>query len=170
MHPDVLKYYAKHYETGEVIPKGLVDKIQNSSLFNQGFETVEYLAASYLDMDWHTITEPVEYDVIKFENESMGKINLIPEIIPRYRSTYFNHIFSGSYSSGYYSYVWAEVLDADAFDAFVQSGDVYNQELAAKYRKYILSSGGTDDAMKLYKEFRGQEPSIEPLLKRRGLD
>lgn len=170
LHPDVLKYYAKHYETGEVIPQELIDKIQNASLFNQGFETLEYLAASYLDMDWHTITEPVEYDVIKFENESMGKINLIPEIIPRYRSTYFNHIYSGSYSSGYYSYVWAEVLDADAFDAFVQTGDVYNPELAAKYRKYILSSGGTDDAMKLYKEFRGQDPSIEPLLKRRGLD
>ncbi|MEE9449838.1 MAG: M3 family metallopeptidase, partial [Ignavibacteriaceae bacterium] len=164
MHPDVLKSYAKHYYTGEVIPKELVDKIQNSSLFNQGFETVEYLAAALLDMDWHTITEPVEYDVIKFENESMAKINLIPEIFPRYRSTYFNHIFSGGYSSGYYSYVWSEVLDADAFNAFELTGNVLDKELAGKYRKYILSSGGTDDSMELYKRFRGQNPNIEPLL------
>ena len=170
MHPDVLKFYAKHYETGEVIPKELVDKIQNASLFNQGFETLEYLAASYLDMDWHTITDPVEYDAIIFENESMAEIGLIPEILPRYRSTYFNHIFSGSYSSGYYSYIWAEVLDADAFNAFVQTGDVYNEDFAAKYRKYILASGGTDDSMELYKRFRGQDPEIEPLLKRRGLE
>jgi len=170
MHPDVLKYYAKHYETGEVISKELVDKIQNASLFNQGFETVEYLAASYLDMDWHSITDPVEYDVIKFENESMAEIGLIPEILPRYRSTYFNHIFSGSYSSGYYSYIWAEVLDADAFNAFVQKGDVYDEEYAAKYRKYILASGGTGDSMDFYKQFRGQDPEIEPLLKKRGLD
>ena len=170
MHPDVLKFYAKHYETGEVIPKELVDKIQNASLFNQGFETAEYLAASYLDLDWHTITDPVEYDVIKFENESMAEIGLIPEILPRYRSTYFNHIFSGGYSSGYYSYIWAEVLDADAFNAFVQTGDVYNEEYAAKYRTYILASGGTDDSMELYKQFRGQDPEIDPLLKRRGLE
>jgi peptidyl-dipeptidase Dcp len=170
MHPDVLKFYAKHYETGEVIPKELVDKIQNASLFNQGFETLEYLAASYLDMDWHTITDPVEYDAIKFENESISEIGLIPEILPRYRSTYFNHIFSGSYSSGYYSYIWAEVLDADAFNAFIQTGDVYDEEYAAKYRKYILASGGTDDSMELYKQFRGQDPEIEPLLKKRGLD
>jgi len=170
MHPDVLKYYAKHYETGEVIPKELVDKIQNASLFNQGFETLEYLAASYLDMDWHTITDPFEYDAIKFENESMVRLGLIPEILPRYRSTYFNHIFSGGYSSGYYSYIWAEVLDADAFNAFVQTGDVYNKEFAAKYRKYILASGGTDDSMELYKRFRGEDPEIEPLLNRRGLN
>jgi peptidyl-dipeptidase Dcp len=170
MHPDVLKSYAKHYETGEVIPTDLVDKIQNASLFNQGFETLEYLAASYLDMDWHTITDPVEYDAIKFENESMAEIGLIPEILPRYRSTYFNHIFSGSYSSGYYSYIWAEVLDADAFNAFVQAGDVYDEEYAAKYRKYVLASGGTDDSMELYRQFRGQDPEIEPLLKKRGLD
>ncbi|VAX28504.1 Dipeptidyl carboxypeptidase Dcp, partial [hydrothermal vent metagenome] len=114
--------------------------------------------------------EEKELDVNKFENRSMSKIGLIPEIKPRYRSTYFNHIFSGGYSSGYYSYLWSEVLDADAFNAFVESGDVLNKELAAKYRKYILSAGGTEDAMVLYKKFRGKEPSIEPLLKRRGLD
>ena len=169
LHPDVLKSYAKHYKTGEVIPKELVSKIEKSSLFNQGFATVEYTAASYLDMDWHTITKETKLDVNKFENRSMSKIGLIPEIKPRYRSTYFNHIFSGEYSAGYYSYLWSEVLDADAFNAFVESGDVLNKELAAKYRKYILSAGGTEDAMELYKKFRGKEPSIEPLLKRRGL-
>ncbi len=168
MHPDVLKTYAKHYQTGEIIPDTLIKKLEKASLFNQGFETVEYLAASFLDMDYHTINKEIT-DVIQFEKESMNKIGLIEEIIPRYRSTYFNHIFSGGYSSGYYSYIWSAVLDADAFDAFVKSGDVYNLELAGKYRKYILSSGGTDDSMELYKKFRGQDPSIEPLLERRGL-
>lgn len=170
MHPEVLKKYAKHYKTGEVIPDELIEKIHNAGKFNQGFATVEYLAASFLDMDWHTITEPVQYDATEFERNSMLKIGLIDEIIPRYRSTYFNHIFSGGYSSGYYSYIWSEVLDADAFKAFEESGDVYNQELASKYRKYILASGGTDEAMSLYKKFRGKEPDIEPLLIRRGLE
>ncbi len=169
LHPEVLKSYAKHYETGEVIPIELVNKIENSSKFNQGFATTEYLAASFLDMDWHTITEPVTTDANTFENNSMKKLGLIPEIKPRYRSTYFNHIFSGGYSSGYYSYIWSEVLDADAFAAFKESGDVLNKELAAKYRKYVLAAGGTEDAMELYKKFRGAEPSIEPLLERRGL-
>ncbi len=168
-HPDVLKSYAKHYKTGEIIPKELVDKIENSSLFNQGFATVEYTAAAYLDMDWHTITEAKELDATKFENNSMSKIELIKEIKPRYRSTYYNHIFSGGYSSGYYSYLWSEVLDADAFEAFKESGDVFNKELATKYRKYVLSAGGTENSMELYKKFRGKEPNIEPLLKRRGL-
>ncbi len=170
MNPEVLKNYAFHYETGEPIPDELIEKISRSGKFNQGFATVEYLAASFLDMDWHTLTEPVKKNVDEFENASMERIGLIKQIAPRYRSTYFNHIFSGGYSSGYYSYIWAEVLDADAFAAFVESGDVYNQELANKYRKYILSSGGTDDSMKLYKEFRGHEPEIEPLLVKRGLD
>ncbi len=169
-HPQVIKSYALHYETGEAIPDDLVNKIQNSSHFNQGFATVEYLAASFLDMDWHTISQKEEIDVNKFEKESMSRRGLISEIIPRYRSTYFNHIFSGSYSSGYYSYIWSEVLDADAFEAFVQSGDVLNKELAAKYRKYILSKGGTDDSMELYKKFRGSEPGIESLLIKRGLN
>ncbi len=170
VHPDVLKSYAKHYETGELIPQELVDKIQNASLFNQGFKTVEYLAAALLDMDWHTITNLIEYDATEFENKSMKKIGMIPEIFPRYRSTYFNHIFSGDYSSGYYSYVWSEVLDADAFNAFELTGNVLDKELAGKYRKYILASGGTDDSMELYKRFRGQDPSIKPLLNRKGLN
>lgn len=170
MHPDVLKNYAKHYETGEVIPAELIKKIQNSSKFNQGFATVEYLAASYLDLDWHTLTEAVEHEANEFENQSMNKIGLIEEIKPRYRTTYFNHIFAGGYSSGYYSYVWSEVLDADAFNAFLRSGDVLNPELAAKYRKHILASGATEDAMELYKKFRGAEPKIDPLIERRGLN
>ncbi|MCB0730604.1 MAG: M3 family metallopeptidase [Ignavibacteriae bacterium] len=170
LHPDVLKTYAKHFETGEVIPEELVKKLQNASLFNQGFETVEYLAASFLDMDYHTITEPNNVDINEFEKISMNKIGLIPEILPRYRSTYFRHIISHNYSSGYYSYIWAAVLDADAFNAFVSSGNVYNPELAEKYRKFILASGGTDDSMELYRKFRGNDPSIEPLLIKRGLN
>lgn len=169
MHPDILKLYAKHFQTGESIPQELINKLNNAKLFNQGFETVEYLAASFLDMDWHVLENVNEIDVNNFENESMNKLRLINEIIPRYRSTYFNHIFGGDYSAGYYSYIWSAVLDADAFDAFVKSGDVLNPELAAKYRKYILASGGTDDSMELYRKFRGKDPSIEPLLERRGL-
>lgn len=170
LHPDVIKSYAVHYQTGEVIPDELLNKVKNAALFNQGFATVEYLAASYLDMNWHTITEPIEYDAAKFEKSSMKKIGLIDEIVPRYRSTYFNHIFSGGYSAGYYSYIWSEVLDADAFNAFVESGNVLNKDLAAKYRKYILSAGGSDDSMKLYKLFRGNEPDINALIKKRGLN
>ncbi len=171
MHPDVLKNYAFHYETGEPIPAELIEKISNSSKFNQGFKTVEYLAASWLDMYWHTLETAEEKDVNSFEREVLeNKIGLIPEIVSRYRSTYFNHIFAGGYSAGYYSYIWSEVLDADAFRAFTEAGDVYDQELASKYRKYILASGGTDDSMELYKKFRGQEPEIEPLLVKRGLN
>ena len=164
--PEVLRVYAKHYKTGEVIPEQLIAKIQKSAQFNQGFETVEYLAASLLDMDWHT--QPFTGNVEAFEKASMDKIGLIPEIVPRYRSTYFSHIFSGGYSAGYYVYIWSAVLDADAFDAFKQSGDIFNLEYAAKFR-HLLTKSGSDDGMVVYKNFRGQEPSIEPLLKRRGL-
>ncbi len=168
--PEVLKKYGKHYETGETIPDELIEKIQNSSHFNQGFATVEYLAASLLDMDYHTLSkgEPVS-NPLAFEKKSMENIGLITEIIPRYRSTYFAHIFSGGYSAGYYVYIWAAVLDADAFNAFKESGNIYNQELASKFRKYCLSECGEDEGMVQYMKFRGQEPSIEPLLKRRGL-
>ena len=164
--PEVLRVYAKHYATGEVIPEALITKLTKSAQFNQGFETVEYLAASLLDMDWHTL--PFTGDVEAFEKASMDKIGLIDEIVPRYRSTYFSHIFSGGYSAGYYVYIWAAVLDADAFDAFKQSGDLFNPEYAAKFRT-LLTKCGTDDGMVIYKNFRGQEPSIEPLLKNRGL-
>ncbi|MCX6307160.1 MAG: M3 family metallopeptidase [Bacteroidetes bacterium] len=167
--PKVLKAYAKHYKTGAPIPDDLIAKIQNSALFNQGFETIEYLAASILDMDYHEITDVKDVDVLKFESDAMNKIGLISEIIPRYRTTYFAHIFGGGYAAGYYVYIWAAVLDADAFDAFKSSGDIYNQALAAKFRKYCLAESGDDEGMTQYRKFRGQEPSIDPLLKRRGL-
>jgi peptidyl-dipeptidase Dcp len=166
--PEVLKMYAKHYQTGEVIPQELIDKLKKASQFNQGFATVEYLAASFLDMDWHTLTEPKELDVNEFETESLNRIGLIPEIIVRYRSPYFNHIFSGGYSSGYYSYIWAEVLDADAFQAFKETS-LFDQKTAQSFRKNILEKGGTEDPMVLYERFRGAEPTVEPLLRKRGL-
>jgi peptidyl-dipeptidase Dcp len=168
--PKVMRHYAKHYETGEAMPGELIEKIQESGHFNQGFVTVEYLAASLLDLDWHTLTpdQTVE-DVNAFEKEKMDEIGLIDEILPRYRSTYFQHIFSGGYSAGYYVYIWAAVLDADAFDAFKQSGDIFNQELAEKFRKYCLAEVGNAPAMEQYIKFRGQEPSEDPLLERRGL-
>jgi peptidyl-dipeptidase Dcp len=167
--PEVLKMYANHYETGEPMPQELIDKINNSQLFNQGFETVEYLAASFLDMDWHTLTEAKEINATTFEKESLTKIGLIPEIESRYQSTNFQHIFSGGYSSGYYSYIWAAVLDADAFEAFKEKS-LFDKEIAAAYRKNILEKGGSEDVMLLYKKFRGAEPKIDALLKRRGLN
>lgn len=169
--PEVLKHYALHYETGEPIPDELISKIQNASLHNQGFGTVEYLAASFLDMDWHTLEKTEDWDPLEFEKASMEKIGLIPEIIPRYNSYYFNHIFSSviGYSSGYYSYIWSAILDADAFQYFKDSGDLFNKEIAAKYRKYALGLSGTEDAAETYRKFRGKDPEIEPLLVRKGL-
>lgn len=167
--PEALQFYAKHYQTGESIPQELIDKIQKSGNFNQGFKTVEYLAASFLDMDWHTLTEAREMDALEFENKSMNKIGLIPEIVVRYKSFYFRHIFSGEYSCGYYSYIWSEVLDADAFQAFKETS-LFDKKTAQSLRKNIYSAGGTEDPMILYKRFRGAEPEIEPLLKRRGLN
>jgi peptidyl-dipeptidase Dcp len=167
--PQVLRMYAKHYETGEVIPDDLVEKLQASSTFNQGFVTVEFIAAAFLDMAWHTLTDPVEHNARTFENAEMSRIGLIEEIIPRYRSTYYNHIFSGGYSSGYYSYLWAEVLDKDAFQAFVETGDLFDATTAQRLREEILSKGGTRPGMELYVNFRGREPSIQALLEARGL-
>ncbi|MCK4931484.1 MAG: M3 family metallopeptidase [Candidatus Aminicenantes bacterium] len=166
--PEVLKVYAKHYKTGEVIPQELIDKLEKTGTFNQGFITVEYLAASYLDMDWHTLEKSELQDVDKFEAESMAHIGLIPEIVVRYKSPYFNHVFSGGYSSGYYSYIWAEVLDTDAFEAFKETS-LFDQEVATAFRENVLARGGTEDPMTLYVRFRGAEPSVEPLLKKRGL-
>jgi len=166
---EVIKVYAKHYETGEVIPQELLDKIKKSGHFNQGFVTVEYLAACFLDMDWHTLTKAEEVDAVKFESESLNRIGLIPEIVVRYRSPYFSHIFSGGYSAGYYSYIWAEVLDADAFQAFKETS-LFNQEKALALRKNIYEKGGTEDPMTLYVRFRGFEPKIDALLKKRGLN
>ncbi|UBD76172.1 M3 family metallopeptidase [Parabacteroides goldsteinii] len=168
--PEVLKVYAKHYQTGEVIPQELVDKIVKSSKYGQGFATVEYLAASLLDMDYHTLKEQLPgMDIEAFEAEAMNKRGLIRQIPPRYRTTYFGHTMEGGYTAGYYSYIWAEVLDADAFEAYKETGDIFNLEVASKFRKYVLTPGGIDDAMDMYKNFRGKEPGIEPLLKNRGL-
>ncbi len=138
-------------------------------MFNQGFETVEYLAASMLDLDFHVLADTLDIQVGDFESRSMNRIGLISEIIPRYRSTYFAHIFDGGYAAGYYVYIWAAVLDADAFSAFRESGDIYNPDLAAKFRKYCLAESGDDEGMVQYKKFRGKDPSVDPLLVRRGL-
>ena len=166
--PEVLKTYARHYQTGEVIPLELVNKIEQAGKFNQGFATVEYLAASYLDMDWHTLAEPKEPDVTAFEDASMAKIGMPREIVPRYRSPYFRHIFAGGYSAGYYAYIWAEVLSADAFQAFKEKG-IFDPVTARSFRTNVLERGGSEEAMTLYQRFRGREPSVEPLLEKRGL-
>ena len=167
--PQVMKTYAKHYTTGEVMPQELMDKIQKAGTFNQGFTMTELLSASLLDMDYHSIKDTANFDVEAFEKATMERIGMIPEIIVRYRSTFFNHIFTGGYSAGYYSYTWAEVLDADAYQAFVESGDIYNPKVATAFRKNILEKGDSDDPMKLYKTFRGADPNPDALLKRRGL-
>lgn len=168
--PEVLNVYAKHYQTGEVIPQELVDKLDKSGKYGQGFATTEYLAASLLDMDYFIMDEiPADLDVNKFEAKVLGDRGLLKQIPPRYRSTYFAHVFGGGYTVGYYSYIWAEVLDADAFEAFKETGDIFNQEVARKFREEILERGGEDDAMTLYVNFRGKEPGIDPLLENRGL-
>jgi peptidyl-dipeptidase Dcp len=167
--PQVMKTYAKHYKTGALMPKELMDKIQLAGTFNQGFINTELLAASFLDMDYHSMKDTANFDVAAFEKASMDKIGMIPQIIPRYRSSYFNHIFSGEYCAGYYSYTWAAVLDADAFQAFKETGDIYNQKVATSFRKNLLEKGDTEDPMKLYVKFRGANPNPDALLKRRGL-
>jgi peptidyl-dipeptidase Dcp len=169
LEPEVLKVYAKQYQTGEIIPQEIVEKLDKASKFNMGFITVEYLAASLLDMEYHTLTEPVDLNIRDFENKAMEKYGLIPEIKPRYRSTYFNHIWGGGYSAGYYSYIWCEVLDADAFQAFKETGDIFNPAVAARFEKEILSRGGSRDPLDMYIAFRGKEPGIDALLENRGL-
>ena len=168
--PELLKEYARHYETNEVIPAGLIEKLDKSGKYGQGFATTEYLAASLLDMDFHVLKEVHEgADVMKFEEAVLGDRGLLKQIPSSYRSTYFNHTMGGGYTAGYYSYIWAEVLDADAYQAYKESGDLFNQDVAQKFRQYVLTPGGIDDAMDMYKNFRGKEPNTEPLLKNRGL-
>lgn len=167
--PEVLRGFARHYRTGEPIPEPLVRRITEARRFNQGFATTEYLAACLLDMRWHTLEAPVgAIDPQAFERAAMTEAGLPATIVPRYRSPYFQHVFAGGYSSGYYSYVWAEVLDADAFEAFKAKG-VFDPATARSFRTNILEKGGSEEAMTLYVRFRGQEPSVEPLLERRGL-
>jgi len=167
--PEVIRMYAKHYQTGEPMPDSLINKIENSALFNQGFMTTELIAASILDMKYHELTEAQDLDVDAFEKQQMDAIGLMPEILPRYRSTNFSHIFNGGYSAGYYAYTWAEVLDKDAFNYFKSSGDLFNPELAASFRKNCLQECGNDEGMVQYRKFRGQDPDYEPYLKARGL-
>jgi len=165
--PELLKLYAKHYATGEVIPDELIKKINNSSLFNQGFASTEYLAAALLDIYWHKTIFKEDYEVNDFEKQVLNQIGLIEAIAPRYRSTYFQHIFSGGYSAGYYVYIWAEVLDSDAFEAFKERA-LFDQKTALKFRQEVLEKYGTADFLKQYIKFRGREPRKEPLLKKRG--
>jgi peptidyl-dipeptidase Dcp len=171
--PQVLEVYAKHAETGEVIPQELVNKIRAASTHNQGFKTTEYIAASLLDLNWHNKT-PNEAaaleDVTKFENDTLLAYGKPGEIESRYRSPYFSHIFASGYSAGYYAYLWSEILDADGFTAFKEAGDIYDPELAARLKKNVYQSGGLRDADELYRDFRGKDPSIEPLLEIRGLN
>jgi len=167
--PQVMSTYAHHYKTGKLMPKELMDKIQLAGTFNQGFINTELLAASFLDMDFHSMKDTANFDVAAFEKVSLEKIGMIPQIITRYRSSYFNHIFSGDYCAGYYSYTWAAVLDADAFQAFKETGDIYNPKVANAFRKNLLEKGDTEDPMKLYTNFRGATPNPDALLKKRGL-
>jgi len=169
LEPEVLKEYAKHYETGEIIPAEIVEKLDKAGKFNTGFATTEFLAAALLDMEYHSLTEPVDLDIREFENKVLNKWGLIPEIKPRYRSTYYNHIWASGYAAGYYSYYWSEMLDADAFQAFKETGDIFNKEIASKFEKEILSRGGTRDPLEMYIAFRGKEPGIDALLINRGL-
>ncbi|MDR1344735.1 MAG: M3 family metallopeptidase [Tannerellaceae bacterium] len=176
LEPEVLKVYAKHYRTGEEIPAELIEKLDKASKYGQGFATTEYLAASLLDMDYHVLQnlpankENVTLDVVAFEAETLNKRGLLSQIPPRYRSTYFNHTMGGGYTAGYYSYIWSEVLDADAFEAFKETGNIFDPEVAGRFRKYVLTPGGIDDAMDMYKNFRGKEPGTGPLLQNRGLN
>ena len=167
-HPQVMKMYAHHYQTGEAIPDELIKKIEAAATYGQGFMTTELLAASILDMEYYTIKAQQHIDPLQFEEQAMGAIGLIPEIISRYRSPYFQHIFTTGYDAGYYSYTWTAILDADAFEAFAESGDLFNPELAAKFR-HLLESGNTVEPMELYRAFRGKDPSPKALLKRKGM-
>ncbi|NDV64776.1 M3 family metallopeptidase [Bacteroides sp. 224] len=170
LEPEVLKVYAKHYETGELIPEELIEKLDKSGKYGQGFATTEYLAAAYLDMDYHVLKQiPNNFNVADFEFGTLAERGLLKQIPARYRSTYFNHTMGGGYTAGYYSYIWAEVLDCDAYQAFVETGDIYNQEVAARFRNYILTPGGIDNAMDMYINFRGSKPGTEALLENRGL-
>ncbi len=167
--PQVMKTYAFHYETGEVIPDSLIKKIEAAAKFNQGFVETELLSASILDMDYHLLTEVDTIDVNRFETESMERMGMIPEIIVRYRSSFFNHIFTTGYEAGYYSYTWSAVLDSDVFHAFVETGDLFNKDVAAKLRKEILSRGNSEDAAVMYRNFRGRDADPKYLLEKKGL-
>ncbi len=167
--PEVMARYARHHETGEVMPRQLMDKITRSAQFNQGFATVEYLAASFLDLDWHVLEDDKERDPDAMERRTAERLGLPPQIAFRYRTPYFAHSFATGYSASYYSYIWAEVLDADGFHAFKEKGDLFDPELARSWRQNVLEKGYSEAPMTLFKRFRGREPQIDALLQRRGL-
>lgn len=169
--PEVLETYAKHYQTGEPIPQDLLDKMNAAATFNQGFKTTEFIAASLLDLRWHMLSSEEAAkitDAREFEKQVLAEYGIPEEIEPRYRSQYFSHIFAGGYSAGYYAYLWSEILDADGFTAFRETGDIFNPELAAKLKKWVYEAGGLREADELYRNFRGADPTIEPLLQIRG--
>ena len=168
--PEVLKVYAKHYKTGEPMPQELLDKIEASGKYGQGFATVEYLAASYVDMDLHILKEiPAKFDVMKFQAEKLKARGIPVQILPRYSVTNFSHSLGGGYSAGYYSYIWAEVLDCDAFQAYREAGNIFDQDIAARFRKQILTPGGIRKGGEMYRSFRGRDPKVDGLLENRGL-
>jgi peptidyl-dipeptidase Dcp len=169
--PELLAVYATHYRSGDMISQSIIDKLRRSTHFNQGFMTTELTAAALSDLEIHSINKYEEkIDVEAFEYKVLNeKRGLIPQIEPRYRYTYFSHIFDGGYSAGYYFYIWAEVLDKDAFEAFRESSDIFDSRIAERFRREVLSRGGEDDGMNLYRAFRGADPDKIPLLKARGL-
>jgi peptidyl-dipeptidase Dcp len=168
--PEVLQGYARHWKTGETIPASLVDRIRKAQRFDQGFKNVEYLAASFLDLEWHTLSAPAEPDAAALERVALARMGMPSAIVPRYRTTYFQHVFGpgGGYSAGYYSYKWAEVLDADAFAAFEERG-LFDPDTARAFRA-LLEQGRAAEPMELYVKFRGRKPSVEPLKRRLGLE
>ncbi len=171
--PEMLDLYARHYETGEVIPEALVERMLEAANHNQGFQTTEFIAAALLDLRWHMLSaeEAAQItDARAFEQEILESYGLIDEIEPRYRSQYFSHIFAGGYSAGYYAYLWSEILDADGFNAFKEAENIFDPEVAARLQKWIYEAGGLREADELYRNFRGSDPSIEPLLEGRGFD
>jgi peptidyl-dipeptidase Dcp len=167
--PEVLASYARHHQTGAPIPPEQVARIQQSQAFNQGFGTTEFLAAAFLDLDWHTLTDPEPVDAGAFEKASMARIGLLPQVPVRHRTPYFAHSMGGEYAAGYYGYLWSAVLDSDAFQAFKERGDIFDPAIARSFRANILEKGGSEDPLELYRRFRGRDPSVEPLLRKRGL-
>ena len=170
LEPEILNVYAKHYQTGEVIPLDLVKKIQESEKYGQGFATVELVAASLVDMDMHTLKEiPANFDVMAFEQQKLNERGIPRQIFPRYRVTNFEHTMGGGYTAGYYSYLWAEVYECDAFQAYKEAGNILDSTIAQRFRETIFTPGGIDDGMTMYRNFRGRDPKIDGLLENRGL-
>ena len=171
--PEMLELYATHFQTGEVIPEALVERLLAAANHNKGFSTTEYIAASLLDLRWHMLSSEEASkitDASEFEEQVLNGYGLIDEIEPRYRSQYFRHTFAGGYSAGYYAYLWSEILDSDGFDAFKEAENIFDPVTAARLKKWVYQSGGLREADELYRNFRGSDPSIEPLLKGRGFD